>query len=257
MKYFHLWKDLRYFLPGRTPSRWEQTGICEPNKPTVILVPGLEAQERTVSVLRKRLLKDGFNVIVLSMDWLALADGIMGLYHLSKRLSSVVTGLRKEARTRDVKIFLVGHSAGGLVARHYVQMLGGSAYCNALVTMGTPHRGTWMALLGFLSHLILKARCLFQMLPGSPFIRALNQAPLPKGFKVVSIYSKGDPLCPDKSTRLPTGEGVEVENVEIAAHSHADYLLSKQAYVTLVERLGFRAPLPVVVSTPESSTQTS
>lgn len=247
LRFNHLWKDLRHFLPGRIPSRWEQAGIPEPNRPTVILVPGLEAQERTVSVMRKRLLKDGFNVIVLSMDWLALAEGIMGLYHLSRRLSAVVLGLRKEARTRDVKIYLVGHSAGGLVARHYIQVLGGSAYCNGLVTLGTPHRGTWMAALGFLSHLILKARCLFQMLPFSPFIRSLNQAPLPKGFKIVSIFSKDDPLCPDASTRLPETAGCEIENVEIEAHSHSDYLLSKHAYVTLMERLGFHRPLPAIV----------
>ena len=37
---------------------------------------------------------------------------------------------------------VVGHSLGGLVARYYVQRLGGDARVHTLVTLGTPHSGT-------------------------------------------------------------------------------------------------------------------
>lgn len=40
------------------------------------------------------------------------------------------------------RVDLVGHSLGGLVARWYVQELGGAARVERLVTLATPHAGT-------------------------------------------------------------------------------------------------------------------
>jgi pimeloyl-ACP methyl ester carboxylesterase len=190
--------------------------------------------------MRKRFLRDGFNVIVISLDWQTLSDGVRGLYRMSEILSSVVLRLRKKTGMgKRPKVFLVAHSAGGLVARYYVQLLGGSHYCDGLITLGTPHSGTWMAALGFLSHLILKARCLFQMLPISPFIRRINHAPFPNGFKMISIFSTDDLMCPRRATQLPpwlsNREGIE--SVEVANVSHSEFLLSKEPYQILLRHL--------------------
>ncbi len=46
----------------------------------------------------------------------------------------------------DAKVVLLAHSMGGLVARHYVEVMGGWEHCRALVTFGTPHRGSVSAL---------------------------------------------------------------------------------------------------------------
>jgi pimeloyl-ACP methyl ester carboxylesterase len=43
---------------------------------------------------------------------------------------------------RDAKVILVTHSMGGLVARYYLEKLEGWANCRALVTFGTPYRGS-------------------------------------------------------------------------------------------------------------------
>jgi triacylglycerol esterase/lipase EstA (alpha/beta hydrolase family) len=48
-----------------------------------------------------------------------------------------------------VRISLVGHSLGGLVARWWVQELGGAADVDRIVTMATPHAGTRSARFGF------------------------------------------------------------------------------------------------------------
>jgi len=169
----------------------------------------------------------------------ALSEGVRGLYLMAERLSSLVLRLRKDGGLGKTPIYLVAHSAGGLVARYYVQMLGGSHYCDGLVTLATPHRGTWLAALGFLSHLALKARCLFQMLPISPFIKRMNSAPFPPGFPLVSIYSKDDRLCPERATQLPfsfSGRD-EIETVALTGLSHSDFLLSKVTYRILSEYL--------------------
>jgi pimeloyl-ACP methyl ester carboxylesterase len=42
----------------------------------------------------------------------------------------------------DAKVILIGHSMGGLVARWYLECLGGWQDTRALITFGTPHRGS-------------------------------------------------------------------------------------------------------------------
>ena len=42
-------------------------------------------------------------------------------------------------------IVLICHSMGGLVARYYVEKLGGDAHVNTVITCGTPHRGSTLA----------------------------------------------------------------------------------------------------------------
>jgi pimeloyl-ACP methyl ester carboxylesterase len=43
---------------------------------------------------------------------------------------------------RDAKIILVAHSMGGLVSRYYLEKLEGWGKCRALITFGTPYRGS-------------------------------------------------------------------------------------------------------------------
>lgn len=47
--------------------------------------------------------------------------------------------------SKDAQVSLVGHSLGGLVARWYVQELGGERRVDRLVTLATPHGGTHRA----------------------------------------------------------------------------------------------------------------
>ena len=43
------------------------------------------------------------------------------------------------------RIHVIGHRLGGLIARYFVQRLGGDAQVHTLVTLGTPHQGTQLA----------------------------------------------------------------------------------------------------------------
>ena len=49
----------------------------------------------------------------------------------------------------DAKLVLIGHSMGGLIARYFVECLGGWQVTRTLMTLGTPHRGSLNAV-GFL-----------------------------------------------------------------------------------------------------------
>ena len=48
--------------------------------------------------------------------------------------------------TRTPRLVFVGHSMGGLVARYYVDVLGGHEVTAKVITLGTPHRGALNAL---------------------------------------------------------------------------------------------------------------
>lgn len=54
---------------------------------------------------------------------------------------------RKSASDRaNAKVIFIAHSMGGLVCRYYTEVLGGWRKCRALITVGTPHRGSVGAL---------------------------------------------------------------------------------------------------------------
>lgn len=52
----------------------------------------------------------------------------------------------QEYAGKDAKVILVAHSMGGIVARYYLEVLGGSEKCKALITLGTPYGGSLNAL---------------------------------------------------------------------------------------------------------------
>jgi len=92
---------------------------------------------------------------------------------------------RKRRKEPEAKLVLVGHSMGGLVARYFIEVLGGWRDTRTLVTLGTPHRGSVKALdflanglnkklgpvtLLDLSHLIQTLPSVYQLLPIYPCV---------------------------------------------------------------------------------------
>lgn len=232
--YLALWQDLLDVLPSRTVPEWTEVESLEPGKPIVILVSGFGASRRNLAVFRRRFQKDGFNVLVLALDWSKLSDGLRGFYQLSESLAAVAISVRKRRDGRSVPLYIVAHSAGGLIARYFIQRLGGFHYCDGLITLGTPHRGTWFAVLGFVTHLALKARCLLHMLPISSFVRSINRTSLPDGFPFLSISSPDDLMCRPFMAKLPkvVKQSAAVVEKQIPGISHSGFLHSKAIYET-------------------------
>ncbi|MFF3674865.1 esterase/lipase family protein [Streptomyces sp. NPDC002120] len=52
---------------------------------------------------------------------------------------------------REARVVFLCHSMGGLVARHYVERLGGHQLTRRLITLGTPHRGSLDALVNLVN----------------------------------------------------------------------------------------------------------
>jgi triacylglycerol esterase/lipase EstA (alpha/beta hydrolase family) len=200
------------------------------DSPTVVFVSGFGAPRRSLDVIKRRLQREGLNVVMVSVHWQNLVGIMSGLYQMARELGSVVLEIRK--RSPKSPIHLVAHSAGGIVARYYIQLLGGSHYCATLTTLATPHRGTWLAVLGFFSHLIFLARALLQLCPGSGLIRQINEAQFPSDTQLVSISSKDDLICSSRTASLPASfmSKPNVVTVEVSGMSHSDFILTKKGY---------------------------
>jgi triacylglycerol lipase len=108
-------------------------------------------------------------------------DGRTGLETLAGQLDTF-------ARTQlsAASFDLIGFSMGGMIARYYVQRLGGIERVRRFLTLAAPHRGTvW-------SHLA-PLPGLRQMRPGSAFIEDLNQdADMLRRVGFVSIWTPYD-----------------------------------------------------------------
>ncbi len=98
--------------------------------------------------------------------------------------------------TNAEHVHVVGHSLGGMVARYYVQRLGGDARVHTLVTLGTPHHGTMTAYL-------LPTPVLHQLRPHSDLVTELT-APSPGcRTRFVAVWSELDAwIVPKRNARL-------------------------------------------------------
>lgn len=97
------------------------------------------------------------------------------------------------------RIDLVAHSLGGLVSRVYLQMLGGDRRVDRLITLGTPHRGTYASLWA-------PSAFVRQLDPDGPFLSHLNGLPPPRT-AVTSLVAESDALVlPREAAICPFGE---------------------------------------------------
>ncbi|MFG2511566.1 esterase/lipase family protein [Streptomyces sp. NPDC048584] len=130
-------------------------------KPPVVLLHGF-IDNRSVFVLLRRSLAQHGRQQIESLNYSPLTCDI--------RIAAELLGRHIEQvceRTGSRRVDVVGHSLGGLIARYYVQRLGGDARVRTLVTLGTPHSGTRVAPLAN-AHPIVR-----QMRPGSPVLEEL------------------------------------------------------------------------------------
>ena len=91
-------------------------------------------------------------------------DGRGGLAALAENLRRDIDA----AFGTEAKVRIVAFSMGGLVARHYLQVLGGGARCEKLFTISSPHHGTATARL-------YPGKGARDMRPGSAFLRSLQE----------------------------------------------------------------------------------
>lgn len=135
--------------------------------------------------------------------------------------------------TGETRVDLVAHSMGGVVARVAVvdHNLGGTI--RRLITMGSPHRGTFAARLG-------NTPVTHDLRPGSEFLKRLARSPLPETITVTSLWSNSDlVIMPPESAALP-GSNL----VDMTPSTHYGYLLQPRCWKAVYRALSSDGPAP-------------
>ncbi|NUZ05854.1 lipase/acyltransferase domain-containing protein [Piscinibacter koreensis] len=149
----------------------------------VTLVPGLvkiDGYSRIENYLVEHLgLERGANYFPFPYDW--RRDNRVSARRLESQAMAWLKTWRERSGNAEARLVLIGHSMGGLVARYFIECLGGWQATRALLTLGTPHRGSLNAV-GFLENGMKKGIGPFG-LDLSPLLRSLTSV-----YQLLPIY---------------------------------------------------------------------
>ncbi|MFE6287518.1 esterase/lipase family protein [Streptomyces sp. NPDC057877] len=177
-------------------------------RPPVVLLHGF-IDNRSVFVLLRRSLAQHGRQQLESLNYSPLTCDV--------RTAAALLGRHIEEicrRTGSDRVDVVGHSLGGLIARYYVQRLGGDTRVRTLVTLGTPHSGTRVVPLAN-AHPVVR-----QMRPGSQLMDELSGPAPGCRTQFVSFWSDLDHLMdPPEAARLDHPD-LPAVNVQVTGIGH-------------------------------------
>ncbi|WP_078591496.1 esterase/lipase family protein [Streptomyces megasporus] len=177
-------------------------------RPPVLLLHGFIDNRSVFTLLRRSLTRNGWRD-VHALNYSPLTCDIR---RAAERLAECVDEIRKATGRRRIDI--VGHSMGGLIARYYVQRMGGDTRVRTLVTLGTPHSGTRVAPL-MSAHPIVR-----QLRPGSEVLRELA-APAPRcRTRFVAFWSDLDQLMDPAETARIDHPDLDACNIRVRGLGH-------------------------------------
>ncbi|RAG86927.1 lipase [Streptacidiphilus pinicola] len=196
--------------PERRPSR-DDLHCAHPSgsghRP-VLLIHGLFDNRAVFTVLRNSLLVHGWdhvhavNYSPFSLD-IPRAAVLLGRH--VERLHRVYDG---------DPVTIIGHSLGGVIARYYVQRLGGGALVPRVVTLATPHQGTETA------RLLHPLPIVRQLRPNSEVLAELNR-PAPGCYThFLCISGDLDPLILPPRNATLNHPDLHAENLLIRNAGH-------------------------------------
>jgi hypothetical protein len=192
--------------PGPAP-------LAEPR--TVLLITGVTIRAAWLDPIVARLKRDGFRPVVYEPPALLSGD----LFQATRDLAEVVERVRNDSG--QDRIDILAECTGGVIARHYIQSLGGDRYVSRMVTFVSPQQGidavplvAWMV--GW--------PALYDLTPGSRFLRAVNDAPLPKNVAFTSIYTCDDEyIKPYQTSIIPGATNIGLCGPEFVGHFRTMY----------------------------------
>jgi hypothetical protein len=156
----------------------------------IILLHGLVDNGSIFVTLRRSLRRRGFGRVI-TLNYSPLSQDVR---QVARRLSALIEKTCEE--TGYEKVHVVGHSLGGVIARYYVQKLGGDARVHTLCTLGSPHQGTHAARL-------LPTKLVKQLRPGSDLMTELAEPARGLSTRFLAFWSDLDELIvPKRSARI-------------------------------------------------------
>jgi triacylglycerol esterase/lipase EstA (alpha/beta hydrolase family) len=169
---------------------------------TVLLITGVGIKQEFMVPIQKRLERDGFNTVLYEPANLLSGD----LENEAKKLGALVDGILKQ--TGETTIDILAECTGGVIARRWIQGMGGDTKIEHMVTFVSPQHGLPIAPL---VHAIVGWDALRDLTPGSTFMHAVNDVPLPTNVKFTSIYTCTDEyIQPYKTSNIPGATNIDL-----------------------------------------------
>ena len=198
---------------------WMGRDRLRPCSRPLLLVHGYSCSRGVWWLLRRQLEAAGHTVATVS-----LAPPYTNIGKLVPRLAQRIENVCRA--TGADRVVLVAHSMGGLAVRAFLAQHG-TAAIGAVVTLGTPHRGTWLARFGY-------GRNVAQMRLDSGWLRDLaareaGQTRAP--FTVVLSYH--DNIVVPQS--IQTLEGART--IELIARGHVELAYDRGVWARALEAI--------------------
>lgn len=128
--------------------------------------------------------------------------------------------------TKEKQVEIVAHSLGGIVARLALSDDEVSKSVKTLITLGSPHKGTYAA--RYANTPVLR-----DIRPDSVLIKRLNEISFPQNIKLFSFWSRNDLLVlPPESAIMDKGV-----SVDMTPFTHYSYLISPKCWRKVAESL--------------------
>ena len=198
----------RFSLEGLPPvHRGLIIGDVEAAGTPILLLHGLVDNRSIFTVLRRALRRRGFGRI-WTMNYHVMTHDVRVA---AQRLAATIEAVCEQ--TGYERIHVIGHSMGGIIARYYVQRMGGDARVHTLVTLGSPHGGTRAA------HLLPRGVCR-QLTPRSDVIAELAKPAAGCRTRFVSFWSDLDGLISPKASARIDHPDLTARNVFVRGVGH-------------------------------------
>ena len=136
---------------------------------------------------------------------------------MATALASFVRQVKKATGQSQVEI--VAHSLGGVVARLAVNELRIAPSVKTLITLGSPHHGTYAARYA-------NTDTTRNLRPDSDMIARLNTKPLPKHIRGISFFSSNDVFILPADSAVAEG----TEAIDMTPFTHYSYLFSPTSW---------------------------
>jgi pimeloyl-ACP methyl ester carboxylesterase len=187
-----------------------------PSDDVVVLVHGFFASAGVFRPMRRHLMNDtGAKVASFTH-----APGA-GIERIARSLAKIVAQI-----PADCRVHLVGHSLGGLVARWYVQELGGHTRVAQTISLGSPFGGTELARrFNFLVGADLHRT--------SPVLARLRARAHDHDVPHTSVVAEADAMVvPTESAVFPRGEVIV-----LSGRGHNSLLFDPESITNVVQRV--------------------
>ncbi|HEY0475384.1 MAG TPA: alpha/beta fold hydrolase [Kribbella sp.] len=198
----------RLTLSGLTPAQRSLlvSNVRAAGTP-ILLAHGIIDNHTVFTLMRRQLLRRGFTRI----NTFSYSPLTLDVRSTAERLGTEIEALCEESGSDQIHV--IGHSLGGLIARYYIQRLGGDQRVHTCVTLGTPHEGTVAARL-------LPWPLVKQVRPDSDLMAELAEPAPGCKTRFVAFYSDVDQLIvPQRRARIRHPD-LQAQNIRISGVGH-------------------------------------